>query len=89
VAENMVVEFPDDLLELLPDAELLAVCDTQLPLEQQEELSDMLQRQREGLLRANESAHLEELMHRYRAGLVRKAQAIKVAVNRGLRPRLS
>ena len=32
---------------------------------------------------------LEELMRVYRTGLVRKAQALKVAVSRGLRPRLS
>lgn len=35
------------------------------------------------------SARLDELMHLYRRGLVRKAQALKVAVERGLRPPLS
>jgi hypothetical protein len=77
------------VLELLSDTELLGVCDTQMSPEQQEELSAMLERHREGLLSTDESARLEELMRLYRAGLVRKAQALKVAVIRGLRPRLS
>jgi hypothetical protein len=76
-------------LALLPDAELLAACDTQLVPSQQEELSELLERNREGTLIAAEHARLDELMRLYRTGLVRKAQALKLAVSRGLRPRLT
>jgi hypothetical protein len=79
----------EPVLELLPDEELLAVCDSQLDPHQQEELSELLERNQEGPLQGPEQARLDELMRSYRAGLVRKAQAFKVAVSRGLRPRLS
>ena len=76
-------------LELLPAEELLAVCDSEPDPAQQEELSELLERNREGALLAGDRGRLDELMRSYRAGLVRKAQALKVAVSRGLRPRLS
>jgi hypothetical protein len=79
----------EPVLELLPDEELLAVCDSEPALSEQEELSDLLEHKQEGTLPAPQRDRLEELMRSYRAGLVRKAQALKVAVNRGLRPRLS
>jgi hypothetical protein len=78
----------EPVLELLPDGELLAVCDSEMAPGAQEELSDLLDRNREGELTAPERGRLEELMGGYRAGLVRKAQALKVAVQRGLRPGL-
>jgi hypothetical protein len=78
----------EPVLELLPDEELLAVCDRQLDPHQQEELSELLERNQEGSLPGPEQARLDELMRSYRAGLVRKAQALKVTVSRGLRPRL-
>jgi hypothetical protein len=78
----------EPVLEFLPDAELLAVCDSQPDQAQQEELSDLLEGNREGTLTSAERDRLEELMRTYRSGLVRKAQALKVAVGRGLRPRL-
>jgi hypothetical protein len=76
-------------VELLPDDQLLALSDSQLGDNQQAELNALLARNREGPLSETECARLEELMHIYRRGLVRKAQALKVAVARGLRPRLS
>jgi hypothetical protein len=79
----------EPVLELLPDEELLAVCDGESHPAQQEELSELLERNREGTLLGPERERLDELMRGYRAGLVRKAQALKVAVSRGLRPRLS
>jgi len=79
----------EPVLELLPDQDLLALCDSQLGPAQDEELGSLLERNQEGALTAEERVRLEELMRDYRAGLVRKAQALKVAVTRGLRPRLS
>jgi hypothetical protein len=77
----------EPLLELLPDAELLAVCDGGMAAGEVE-LSDLLDQNREGVLDAAGKARLDELMRAYRAGLVRKSQAMKVAVRRGLRPGL-
>ena len=78
----------EPVLELLPDEELLAVCDSQPDVAQQEDLSELLERNQDAALNADERSRLDELMKSYRAGLVRKAQALKLAVSRGLRPRL-
>jgi hypothetical protein len=76
-------------VETLPDDELLALCDLEMDEEQQQELSRLLAGNREGLLNAAEQTQLDELMQVYRHELVRKARALKVAVQRGLRPPLS
>jgi hypothetical protein len=75
-------------VESLSDEELLALCDAQLDEDHQEELSDLLDRHQEGTLQATEKDRLDELMGLYRRGLVRKAQAVRAAVARGLRPTL-
>ena len=71
-------------VELLPDDQVLALRDIQLSADQQEALSDLLARQREGGLTGVERTQLDSLLALYRRGLVRKAQALKVAVDRGL-----
>jgi hypothetical protein len=91
--EDVLVEWIDRaggeaVVELLPDDQVLALCDGQMEDARQEEVSDLLARNREGLLQGPERERLEELMGVYRRGLVRKAQAWKVAVERGLKPRL-
>jgi hypothetical protein len=53
---------------------------------EQDELSALLARQREGDLDANGRSRLDALMRRYRTDMTRKAQAM--AVERGLRPAL-
>jgi hypothetical protein len=78
----------EPVLELLPDRDLLAVCDSAMGPDQEEELSDLLERNQEATLSEAERRRLDELMRAYRAGLVRKAQALRIAVARGLRPRL-
>lgn len=55
---------------------------------EQDELSALLARQREGALDDVARRQLDELMAIYRRGMVQKAQALKVAVERGLRPPL-
>ena len=75
-------------VEQLPDEAVLALCDSQMEAGQQEELSDLLARNREGPLQGEERSRLDTLMQLYRRGLVRKARALKTAVERGLRPRL-
>ena len=76
-------------VETLPDDELLALCDLEMDQDQQQELRRLLAGNREALLNAAEQVRLDELMQIYRHGLVRKARAIKVAVQRGLRLPLS
>ena len=56
---------------------------------EQRELGALLARQREGSLDGVERHRLNELMDIYRRGMVQKAQALKVAVDRGLQPPLS
>jgi hypothetical protein len=72
----------------LSDEQVLALCDLQMGLSEQAELGRLLAKNREGVLDDRGRAHLDELMRAYRRGLVRKAQALKVAVQRGLRPPL-
>ncbi|AFZ58352.1 hypothetical protein H6G54_04290 [Anabaena cylindrica FACHB-243] len=71
-------------VESLPDEQILSLCDLQMETQQQEVFSDLLARQQEGQLTDIENSQLDELMQVYRHGLVRKAKALKVAVERGL-----
>jgi hypothetical protein len=91
--EDVLVEWIDRAstelpVESLPDDWLLVLCDMQMEPEQQEALSELLARNREGQLDNKQVNQLDELMQVYRSGLVRKARALKVAVERGLRPAL-
>jgi hypothetical protein len=92
--EDVLVEWIDRAstelpVESLPDDWVLALCDMQMEPEQQEALSNFLDRNREGQLNDGEGNQLDELMQVYRSGLVRKARALKVAVDRGLKPALN
>jgi hypothetical protein len=89
LAEWIRLAGSEPALECASDEELLAVCDSQLDAPDQEDLSELLERNQEGVLNEVERLRLDELMRIYRAALVRKARALKVAVSRGLRPRLS
>lgn len=76
-------------VELLSDEQLLATADSQLPIVMQNELSELLALNREGQLEPQQQNRLDELMQAYRQGLVRKAQALKEAVTRGIHPPLN
>ncbi|MBI3971437.1 MAG: hypothetical protein HY332_09120 [Chloroflexi bacterium] len=76
-------------VESLPDDQVLALQNLQMSDEEQAELSDLLAQQREGTLSNAGRARLDALMDTYRRGMVRKAQALKVAVERGLQPPLN
>ncbi len=84
--DRAITELP---LESLPDEQVLALCDMQMESEQQELFSELLARNQEGQLNDTEVSQLDELMQVYRHGLVRKARALKVAVERGLKPALN
>lgn len=83
------VEAAEPPVESLPDDQVLALSNAQLDPQQNEELSDLLARNQEGQLDEAARRRLDELMQIYRRELVRKAQALKVAVDRNLRPPLN
>jgi hypothetical protein len=80
--DRVVTELPVDEL---PDQEVLALTELQLAPEQQATLSELLVQNREGTLNAEGRRRLDEMMRIYEHGLLRKAQALRVAVQRGLR----
>ena len=91
--EDILVEWLDRAaveppLDALPDDEVLALCDSRMDAAHEEELGELLARNREGQLDSTGHDRLEQLMQVYRRGLIRKAQALNVAVGRGLRPAL-
>ena len=75
-------------IESLPDDQVLTLCDLEMSRSEQDELSALLDRQREGTLDDAARRRLDTLMATYRRGMVQKAQALHVAVERGLRPPL-
>ena len=85
VTQNQV---PPAVTEL-SDRELLTL--TELTLEPQTDirLSELLERQQEGLITLPEQSELLGLMQSYQEGWLQKTQAIVEAVKRGLREPLS
>jgi len=73
-------------IETLSDSEVLALSEAMLNDSDQDELDRLLAAQREEQITVDERGRLDQLMAVYRRGLVRKAQALRVAVLRGLRP---
>lgn len=83
--DQSVSELP---IETLTDADILALADMTLAEHDQEEMADLLDAQREREITPTGRIRLDELMQVYRRGMVRKSEALKEAVLRGLRPRL-
>ena len=69
----------------LSDEEVLALTDLQLETGQDRRLSVLLDTQQAGWLTEAERTELRALMQLYEEGLLRKAQALREAVRRGLR----
>ena len=78
----MTIERP---VEELSDDEVLALAELRLTDEQDASLNELLERNREGTLNSDGQRELDEMMRLYEHGLLRKSQALKVAVQRGLR----
>jgi len=76
-------------VDSLPDRQILDLCDFQMDVEQQEILSDLLALNREDIIGDQDAKKMDELMQIYRQGTLRKAQALNIAVKRGLIPDLS
>ncbi|HET6878878.1 MAG TPA: hypothetical protein VFI31_01910 [Pirellulales bacterium] len=92
--EDVVAEWvgrgaAEPTVESAPDEELLAICDASFPEAAQDELSDLLNRNRESSLPPGERRRLDELMASYRQGLLLKGRAWREAVARGLKPPLN
>jgi hypothetical protein len=73
----------------LPDEQVLALTELQMEPDQDERLSELLDRQQAGLLAEDERLELQALMQIYQEGLLRKATAFSEAVKRGLMEPLS
>ncbi|MEM9161581.1 MAG: hypothetical protein AAGC54_00750 [Cyanobacteria bacterium P01_F01_bin.4] len=92
--EDVLVEWIDQAVNELPietlaDEQILSLCNLTLETNQQERLDELLAKNREGQLGKAETQELDKLMQVYRRGLIRKAHAMKVAVDRNLIPVLS
>jgi hypothetical protein len=73
----------------MTDAEVVSLADSQMPSEQSERMSLLLDRQREGTIDRLERAELASLMQFYETGQLLKASGLAEAVRRGLRPPLA
>jgi predicted transcriptional regulator len=76
---------PEGPLSEASDGEVLALSELTMESVQEQRLSVLLDRQQTGELRADERVELIALMQVYQEGLLRKAQALREAVRRGLR----
>lgn len=79
--ERAVEELPVDML---PDEDVIALAGMTLDKDRDDELSGLLTRNREAALDDEAKRRLDELMGVYERGLLRKAQALREAVRRGL-----
>jgi hypothetical protein len=69
----------------LSDSEVLAAADAQMKPAQERRFSELLDKQQAGKLTDEDRPELRALMQVYQEGLLRKAQALNEAVQRGLR----
>ncbi|HLV36264.1 MAG TPA: hypothetical protein VKY59_14150 [Spirillospora sp.] len=71
-------------VEEMSDREVLALADYQMSPREDRRLSELLQAQQARELSEPERQELDRLMQVYQQGLLRKAQALREAVHRGL-----
>jgi hypothetical protein len=72
--------------DMWSDEETLKNAELQMPAAEDERLGDLLDQQQSGLLTAPERSELTGLMELYQRLLLCKAQGVREAVRRGLRP---
>jgi hypothetical protein len=92
--ESVLAEWIDRVaselpVEALDDEELLTLCDLKLSASEQAELDALLAENREGRLDEPDRARLDDRMREYDRRLLRKSQALREAVARGLREPLA
>jgi uncharacterized protein YihD (DUF1040 family) len=71
-------------IEDLSDEEILTLTNLKFNNNQQKLFSNLLKKNRENTLNDKEKLKLDDLMRSYESGLLRKSQALRVAVERGL-----
>lgn len=76
----------DAVFETMPDDEVLANATWSLSAYERQEMTSLIEMHHERELTRTERMRLDELMRDYRRMLVRKAQALEVAIARGLVP---
>lgn len=76
-------------VEKLSDSEVLALAELKMPDEQQKVLHKLLEKNGEGELTEDETKQLDAMMEVYEVATLRKSQALRVAVQRGLIESLS
>lgn len=87
--EDILVEWIDRQAQELPteslsDQEVVLLSNLEMAEQDQAELNRLLEINREGKLDQNEQIKLDVLMEQYRTGMIRKAEALRVAAARGL-----
>jgi hypothetical protein len=80
-----VSDVPELHVESMSDEEVLALADVRFSDEEDDELSELLELNREGEINSAGHQRLDELMRIYQIGLHHKSQALREAVLRGLR----
>ena len=76
-------------VESLSDSEVIALAELKMAPKQQKILHNLLEKNGEGELTSVEKKQLDAMMEVYEDALLRKAQALRVGVQRGLIPPLS
>jgi hypothetical protein len=76
-------------VQSLSDPDVLKLADSTMSSEQDTRFSELLSLQQESALSPTEATELQTLLNAYQTGLLRKAQAIREAVRRGLREPLA
>lgn len=72
-------------VSLLSDSQVIALADMMMSDPEQAEFNHLLNDQREGSLNDDSRRRLDELLHSYRRNMVRKSEALRIAVQRGIR----
>jgi uncharacterized lipoprotein YmbA len=75
----------DKPVSSLPDEKVLALCELKLEPEQGKRLTQLLERQRESVLAADERREMLALSQIYHRLWIRQSEALAEAVRRGLR----
>ena len=74
---------------MLTDAEVLELSEMQMDARQDRRFSKLLNKQQAGTLSSSEGSELLALIQNYQEKLLRKAQALREAVRRGVREPLT
>ena len=84
LADLLEATVDENLIDELPDADVLALARLQISDGLQEIFSDLLDKNGEGLLTADEKRQLDELGELCEQKTLQKAEALNIAVERGL-----